>query len=78
MARARHPNKAIEAAIAEAESRGWRVQVGGSHAWGFLYCPETSRTGCRVPVFSTPRNPESHAQGIRRKLARCAHSGGRS
>ncbi len=37
MARPRHPNKDIEAVIQEAEALGWRVLVGGSHAWGFLY-----------------------------------------
>jgi hypothetical protein len=47
MARSRHPNKEIEAVIQYAEDRGWRVLVGGSHAWGFLYCPEASREGCR-------------------------------
>jgi hypothetical protein len=37
MARARHPKKEIEAAIQHAEANGWRVTVGGSHAWGKLY-----------------------------------------
>jgi hypothetical protein len=62
MARARHPNKAIEAAIAEAESQGWLVVVGGSHAWGILYCPERGRDGHRFSVYSTPRVPEAHAK----------------
>ena len=35
MACSRHPNKAIESAIQHAEACGWRVLVGGSHAWGF-------------------------------------------
>ena len=76
MARARHPHKEIEAAVAEAESRGWRVLVGGSHAWGFLYCPERSRDGCRVSVHSTPRDPEAHARRVRREVAGCPHAPG--
>jgi hypothetical protein len=76
MARPRHPNKEIEAAVQHAEALGWRVLIGGSHAWGFLYCHEQARTGCRVPVYSTPRNPESHARRIRSKIARCPHQQG--
>ncbi len=75
MARPRHPNKEIEEAVQYAEGRGWRVLIGGAHAWGFLYCREQSRAGCRVPVFSTPRNPESHAQRIQRKISGCPHQG---
>lgn len=39
MARAPHPKREIEAAIKHAEAEGWRVKVGGSHAWGKIYCP---------------------------------------
>lgn len=73
MARARHPNKEIESAIRHAEAQGWRVLEGGSHAWGFLYCPERTRVGCRVPVYSTPRNPEGHARRLRERVAGCPH-----
>ena len=76
MARPRHPSKEIEAAVREAEGRGWRVRVGGSHAWGFLYCPEPTRAGCRVAVYSTPRNPEAHANRLRRLLDDCPHRPG--
>ncbi|WP_152052410.1 hypothetical protein [Tautonia marina] len=76
MPRSRHPNKEIEAVVAEAEARGWRVMVGGSHAWGFLYCPESARDGCRVAVYSTPRSPESHARRLRREIVGCPHSTG--
>ena len=76
MACARHPHKEIEAAVAEAEARGWRVLVGGSHAWGFLYCPERTRDGCRVSVHSTPRDPQGHARRIRREVAGCPHTHG--
>ena len=37
--RKHHPEKDIESSLNYAESRGWRVEVGGSHAWGRLYCP---------------------------------------
>jgi hypothetical protein len=76
MARSRHPNKEIESAIQHAEDRGWRVLAGGSHAWGFLYCPEQTREGCRVPVYSTPRNPEGHARRILQRIDGCPHQQG--
>jgi hypothetical protein len=74
MARPRHPNKEIEAAIQYAEGRGWRVRVGGSHAWGFLYCPEHSRDGCRLHIWSTPRNPFTHAKELHRDVTNCRHA----
>jgi hypothetical protein len=71
MARPRHPNKNIEKAIRYAESHGWRVLVGGAHAWGFLLCPERSREGCRLSVWSTPRSPTDHAKDILRGVDGC-------
>ncbi|WZP01249.1 hypothetical protein EP7_005678 (plasmid) [Isosphaeraceae bacterium EP7] len=73
MARPRYKNKHIEAAIRHAESRGWRVQVGGSHAWGFLLCPEASRDGCDRAVLSTPTDPQGHARDILKSVDRCPH-----
>ena len=73
MARARHPNKEIEAAIQHAEASGWTVTVGGAHAWGFLWCSHSGRDGCRRPVWSTPRNPEAHARDLIRSVNRCPH-----
>lgn len=75
MARPRHPNKHIEKAIRYAESLGWRVEICGGHAWGRLYCPEGSRQGCIVGVWSTPRNPENHARHIWREVDLCVHGG---
>ncbi|HXV62901.1 MAG TPA: hypothetical protein VEK15_19540 [Vicinamibacteria bacterium] len=68
MARPTHPRRVIEEAVQYADSRGWRfVEAGGSsHAWGRLYCPEESREGCMLSVWSTPRVPENHARQIRR------------
>jgi hypothetical protein len=39
MSRRSHPKSEIEAALASAEQNGWRVELGGSHAWGKIYCP---------------------------------------
>lgn len=77
MARARHPKKEIEAAIRYAEANGWRVAVGGSHAWGKLYCPYNDaecRCGefCITSIWSTPRNPGNYARKLRRVVDNCA------
>lgn len=75
MSRPKHPNKAIEAAIQYAEDNGWRYREAGgsSHAWGRLLCPEESREGCQMSIWSTPRNPENHAKQIRRRVDNCEH-----
>lgn len=73
MSRPRHPNKHIEAAVQYAESLGWRVWVASGHAWGHLYCPLQARQGCRISVWSTPRNPENHARHVRRDIDACPH-----
>jgi hypothetical protein len=74
--RLRHPNKHIEAVIQHAESLGWRVESSEGHAWGHLWCPERSREGCRIPVYSTPRVLENHARWIRREVDKCPHGRG--
>ena len=78
MSRPRHPSKEIESAVREAESLGWTVHMSRGHSWGHLYCPRNARDGCRVAVWSTPRNTENHARGILRALSRCpeCHGGG--
>lgn len=73
MARRRHRNKHIEAAVRYAESVGWRVEISGGHAWGRLFCPEPSREGCIICVWSTPRSAENHARHIRREVDLCPH-----
>ncbi len=80
MGRRRHPNKDVEAAVAHAEANGWRVEMAGGHAWARLYCPWNERECrcgefCIVSVWSTPRNPSSHARQIRRVVEGC--TGGR-
>ena len=74
--RAKHPNKEIEAALRFAESEKWRVDVGGSHAWGKMFCPfnqETCRCGefCITSIWSTPREAENHARALKRVVEKC-------
>jgi len=77
MTRTAHPNKEIEAALRHAEAKGWRVKVGGSHAWGRIFCPFNSsecRCGefCITCIWSTPKNAVSHARAICRVVDHCA------
>lgn len=77
MSRARHPNKEVEAAIRHAEHSGWRVEVGGSHAWGKLYCPYNDsecRCGefCITSIWSTPKNPVNHSRLLKRVVDKCS------
>lgn len=76
MARAIHPKKDIEMALLYAEWQGWRVEVGGSHAWGKLYCPynsELCRCGafCISSIWCTPKNPGNHARALCRVVDNC-------
>lgn len=69
MARAIHPKKEIETALKYAEQNGWRLEVGGSHAWGRIYCPyddKECRCGvyCITSIWSTPKNPGNFAKQI--------------
>lgn len=71
-----HPNKHIREAIKYAEQHGWTFTASRGHNYGLLWCPEASRAGCRQPVYSTPRNPQNHANDIRRSVDACPHDGG--
>jgi len=73
MARPRHPNKEIEEAVRYAENLGWTVEMSNGHAWGHLLCPHHTPDGCIVSVWSTPKNAQNHAKGIRRVVDRCNH-----
>ena len=75
MDRPRHPKKAVEAAVAFAEARGWRWRKGEGHCWGRLKCTRSDRTGCQISVNSTPRNAEDHARAILRYVSHCDHAG---
>lgn len=77
MTRPVHPKTEIEQALKYAEHCGWRVEVGGSHAWGRIYCPYNNadcRCGefCITSIWSTPRSPDNHARAVRRVVDRCA------
>ena len=74
--RTKHPKKSIENAIQFAESQNWRIQVGGSHAWGKMYCPfnqENCRCGefCITSIWSTPKSHENHANALMRVVEKC-------
>ena len=73
MARPSHANKEIDAALDFAVSKGWTIVKAGphAHAWGRMLCPNHSREGCQVSIWSTPRNPQNHAKGLRRAVDRC-------
>ena len=72
MARSRHPSKEIEAAIGEAEEKGWTLRMLGH--WGRLFCPHADRYGCQVGVNGTPRTAGNHARQNRRAVDRCPHA----
>jgi hypothetical protein len=76
MQRKPHPKKEVEAALRHAESRGWRIEVGGGHAWGRMYCPfnqKQCRCGefCITSIWSTPKNPANHGKQLRRVVDNC-------
>lgn len=76
----KHPCKEIEGALRHAESLGWRIEMGGAHAWGKMYCPANDaecRCGeyCITSIWSTPRSPENHARQLRRVVDNCSRSG---
>lgn len=76
MARRPHPKSEVEAALRHAETHGWTIREGGSHAWGRMYCPwndETCRCGefCIASIWSTPKNPGTHGRQLRRVVDNC-------
>lgn len=76
MPRNKHPKKEIERALAYAESRGWRLEIGGAHAWGKMYCPANDRDCrcgefCIASIWSTPKSVDNHARQIRRVVDNC-------
>ncbi len=77
MTRKSHPKQEIEDALRYAESHGWRVDVGGSHAWGKIKCPyndKECRCGefCIASIWSTPKNSGNHAKQIKRVVDNCS------
>ncbi|AXA55546.1 hypothetical protein ACNT2N_09910 [Pseudomonas thivervalensis] len=71
-----HPKKEIEETLRYAEGHEWRIGVGGSHAWGRVYCPYKEvecRCGefCITSIWSMPKNPGNHARALRRVVDNC-------
>ncbi|HKS11403.1 MAG TPA: hypothetical protein VJS90_00040 [Pseudomonas sp.] len=76
MSRPCHPKKEVEQALRHAESEGWRVETGGSHCWGKIFCPYTDtecRCGefCIASVWSTPKNAGNFAKQLLRVIHNC-------
>ncbi len=82
MTRKKHSKKEVEQALVYAEKQGWRIEVGGSHAWGKIYCPYNDRDCrcgefCIACIWSSPRNAANHAKQIKRVVDNCmVHSKG--
>lgn len=77
MARPSHSKKEVEQALRHAESKGWKVEVGGSHCWGRIYCPyndSNCRCGefCITSIWSTPKNPSNFAKQVVRVVDKCS------
>jgi hypothetical protein len=73
--RNRHPNAEIEP-----PSNGPRHMVGATSRLGIARiagedcsAPRADRTGCRISINSTPKNPSDHARRIRQKVDKCRH-----
>jgi hypothetical protein len=73
MARPKHPDKDVEAAVAYAETKGWDYVPSNGHAWGRLFCKHSARGGCILSVWSTPKSTYDHARQIRRRVDVCPH-----
>ena len=65
--------RAVEGTRSDAEKAGWAWRKVNGHAWGQLLCAHQDRDGCRISIWSTPRDPENHARQIRRVVNRCTH-----
>jgi len=79
MSRPVHAKKEVEQALRHAESKGWRIVVGGGHCWGKMYCPFNDadcRCGerCITSVWSTPKNPGNFARQLKRVVDHCTGS----
>ena len=75
MGRRPHPDKEIENALRHAEAHGWTVELGGSHCWGRMYCPENAKcrggTFCMASIWSTPKNAGNFARQLCRVVDNC-------
>ena len=76
MPRKKQSKPEIEEALRYAEKQGWRIEIGGSHAWGKIYCPYNNsdcRCGefCISSIWSTPKNAGTHAKQIKKVVDNC-------
>ncbi len=76
MAECYHQRKEVREVLEYAQAQGWRIERGGSHAWGRMYCPyndQDCRCGefCITSIWSTPKNPGNHARALRRVIDNC-------
>lgn len=73
--RSKHPIKEIEAQVAHALAKGWRLKPGGprAHAWGTLLCPRQTREGCRCYIYISPAKSDVAARTIRKEVDQCPH-----
>lgn len=58
-------------------SKGWRYEEAEgrtSHPAGVLLCPEETRDGCRMTVYSTPKRGQLDL--LRRAVKKCPHESG--
>ncbi|WP_353572838.1 hypothetical protein [Candidatus Albibeggiatoa sp. nov. BB20] len=79
MPRKKHPKSEIEKTLQYAEKHKWRIDIGGSHAWGKMYCPYNDnecRCGefCISSIWSTPKNAVNHAKQIKKVVDKCIKS----
>jgi hypothetical protein len=65
----RHPDKDIRKALKLALDAGWSFEEAKGHRFGTLRCGY----GCKVGIWSTPRNPTAHAKRVREGVERCTH-----
>jgi hypothetical protein len=72
--RAKHPKREVDAAVKQLFEAKWTFRKGGGHAWGVFQCPEDSREGCQISVWSTPKSPENHGKQIKKALEKCPHA----
>jgi hypothetical protein len=63
------PEQGTRKALKLSHESGWSLEEGKGHRFGTVRCG----AGCAVAVWSTPRNPSTHAKRIREALVRCPH-----
>jgi hypothetical protein len=71
VSRGRHPQKEIAEALGRARGANLEVvEIHRGHRWGEVRCESC---GASFDVWSTPRNPGTHAKQVDRFTARHTH-----